>query len=509
MKQKFYIIALTALICALSGCVNVDSEVAPAPSRFWKAPKEAMPQRIIEPEQIKTEEILPENQSADSQKSAKSQTGKKDAPTVLTSAEKMENAQTLNLENLVDLALENNTQTRIYWFQAKSYAAKKGGAESSYYPQVSVSGQVYRSKIKPSLGYVVGSIPIGSYYETGYGPSAEINWMLYDFGKREAQVESAQKALLAANFDYNQTIQDVVLNVTVSYYKFYAACANVKSARLSLEEANTAYESAKARFDQSVGNKQDMLNALANAKNAEYVLEQSLSSVETARAILAQAIGIRVSSSFVVSEDAVIPTNSDTKQKIEELMAKALRSRQTLLAAYSKLDKAKSDVIVAERNFLPQIGAYGQYSYTDYTNDSRGQQVQYTGGFSLTWSIFEGFARKYALIDAKVAERAQAQSLKAAEIQIISDIWNYYHQYTSAVKQVSSTTAAVEANVEAYNATKIAYENGVSTITEFLNAQSRLATARQQKVSSEATLAISIAQLAHATGSLMSDSAGK
>ena len=49
---------------------------------------------------------------------------------------------------------------------------------------------------------------------------------------------------------------------------------------------------------------------------------------------------------------------------------------------------------------------------------------------------------------------------------------------------------------------KPAYENGVSNITEFLNAQSRLATARQQKVSAEASLSMSIAQLAHETGAL-------
>ena len=120
----------------------------------------------------------------------------------------------------------------------------------------------------------------------------------------------------------------------------------------------------------------------------------------------------------------------------------------------------------------------------------------------MSWSLFEGFAKKYDLISARVAKSAQAQQLKESEISIISDVWNYYHSYLSATKQVASTTAAVEANIEAYNATKTAYENGVSSITEFLNAQSRLAAARKQKVSAEATLSVSVANLAHAVGSL-------
>lgn len=385
----------------------------------------------------------------------------------LSAAEKFQAGRELALDDLVDLALENNTATRIYWFQAKSYAAQKGSAMAAYYPQVSVGAQVYRSKIRPSLGYGGSSIPIGTYYETGFGPSAEINWMLFDFGKREAQVESAQNALLAANFDYNQTIQDVVLNVAVAYYDFYSACGNVESAKLSLDEARTAYESAKARLDQSVGNKQDMLNALANAKNAEFVLEQARSSVETARANLAQVLGVRVGPNFVVSAEAVVPSSPETSKKIDELVAKAMRSRQTLLAAYARLAKSASDVKTAERDFLPQIGAFGQFSYTDYTDDSRGHQDTYTGGFSLSWSIFEGFARKYALLNARAAERAQAQQLKAAEIQIISDVWNYYHKYSSSVKQVASATAAARGERRGVHATKFATKTALAITPNF------------------------------------------
>ena len=224
--------------------------------------------------------------------------------------------------------------------------------------------------------------------------------------------------------------------------------------------------------------------------------------VETARAALAKTLGIRVSASFVVSTEIEIPTSVEATKKIEELTAKALRSRQDLFAEYAKLRQADSQIKEAERSFLPQISAFGQASYADYTQDGRRHQSAYTAGLSLSWSLFEGFAKKYNLISARAAKAAQAQQLKASEIAVISDVWNYYHSYLSATKQVDSTTAAVEANIEAYNATKTAYENGISSITELLNAQSRLASARKQKVSAEAALSISLANLAHSVGTL-------
>ena len=506
MKDKILILTLASLGAALGGCVNVDKSVSETPSVYWKAPKGAVPEQAVAPERIETEKIIDKEQY-DKQKAQKaddlnSQADGKWQPE--TAAEKLMAGQELDLADLVDIALENNTATRMYWFQSKAYAAAKGKAYSTYYPQISVGGQVYRNKTQSSSG-LSPSVPVGSYYETGYGPSAEINWLIYDFGKREAQVEVAKQALLAANFDYNQSIQDVVLNVNLAYYAFYSAVGMVKAAEISLEDAKTAYESAKARYDASVGNKPDMLNALAVAKSAEYEVENAKAQVETARANLANVLGVRVSENMKVAEKVNIPSAPDTSEKVSELVAKALRSRQNLLSSYAQLRKAEEQTEVARRDFLPQIGATGSANYIVYSRDDRQDSYQYQVGLTASWSLFEGFARKYELISSKAQERVAAQQLKAAEIQIISDIWDYYHTYLSSFKQIQSTQAAVEANQEAYDATKASYDNGVSSITDLLNAQSRLSQARQQFVLAESTLASSIARLAHATGALLAN----
>lgn len=191
---------------------------------------------MIQPEDIKTDKIASpedggEGGGSEGQKDAASAGAAQKSKIELSAAEKFQAGRELALDDLVDLALENNTATRIYWFQAKSYAAQKGSAMAAYYPQVSVGAQVYRSKIRPSLGYGGSSIPIGTYYETGFGPSAEINWISSISASAKRRWNPAQNALLAANFDYNQTIQDVVLNVAVAYYDFYSACGNVRGAR--------------------------------------------------------------------------------------------------------------------------------------------------------------------------------------------------------------------------------------------------------------------------------------
>ena len=464
--------------------MSVDGEVAKTPSRYWKAPKEAMPSEQIQPEQIKTSKIIRKEK-------------------ILPASDKMAAGTPLSLADIVDITLENNTSTRQYWYQAKVYAAQKGMQNAQYMPSVSVGAQVYRAKNRVT-GYGT-TPPVGSFWESGYGPTLQINWMLYDFGKREANVDVALENLRAANFDYNQSIQDAVLSVSVAYFNLYEAMGAIKASLADLRDARTAYESANAKMKQGVGNRQDMLIALANAKNAEFALEKNRAYEEQCRASLAAAMGIKVDSNLKISEDVKVPDSAESEKKIESLIAEALSERQSVLSAYASMRAAKRSADAAYDDYFPTISAVGTGQWTDYISSPYDGAPAYgfSGGIALTWNLFDGFVRQYELISANAKERAAAMKLKEAQIKIISDVWTYFYAYKSALKQVESARAAVEANEQACNAVKIGYDNGINSLVDLLTAQANLATARQQSVSASAYLAQSIVQLAHATGTMV------
>ncbi len=471
----------------LAGCMSqVDSEVAKSPTVYWKTPKEALPAKYIEAGQIKTDKIVGENK-------------------VKSASEKIANKEALSLPDLIDIALENNTQTRQYWFQAKIYAAQKGVVDSQYMPTLDLTFQAYREKTK-ALTYE-SSAAIGSFYDTGYGPTLELNWLLYDFGKREASSLAAKESLRAANFDYNQSIQDLVLSVNESYFSLYEAMGSVKASLADLQDAETAYTSSKEKFEQGVGNKQDMLRALANAKNALFNVEKDNAMVESARASLARVLGLEVSANIIISEDINIPVSEESKESVDTLMTESLKRREDILAAYARLRASEANTTAAEREYLPKLGftaglQWLDYAGSPYVNDP---YYNYSAGLVLSWNIFDGFNREYEIISKKAQERIEAQELKASMIEVISNVWTYYFAYQGAIKQVESSKAAMEAGEESYLATKTGYENGVNSLTDLLSAQSFLATARQQHVTANSNLAISIARLAHSTGVLFNE----
>ncbi len=471
------VLLATLLTAPFAGCVNVDKETANTPREYWKPPAQAQP---------KEELSLPAPQPAS--RGTQPDQGKLDLPT------------------LVDIALSNNPQTRQAWYSAKTAAATVGQVNSQYYPQITVGAGITRSKVR-GVAFNGGSNGAGTTYSTSYGPSAEINYLLWNWGKNYAQTEAARQALYAANYQYNQVIQDVILSTELAYFNFNAGLGFVDAATATLTDAQTNYKAADQKLTTGLGNKQDDLQALAQVKNAEFQLEQAQTQVETARSQLARALGISVNSNLDIVRDQTAVELPLVDKGVSDLMAEAMRQRPILMAAYANVQGARYDLDAARADRWPTLSAVSslQYGYASGGVTDGNPVNNYSVGVQVSWEIFTGFNKTYAIISAQEQERAAREALRSQELQVVSDVWNFFYSFKSAVRQVDSTTAQVTAQQEAYNAIQLGYNTGLNSYVDLITAQDNLATARQQKVQADANLGTAISNLAHATGSLPLD----
>ncbi len=190
--------------------------------------------------------------------------------------------------------------------------------------------------------------------ETTYGPSVEINYVLWNFGKREAQTEAARQALYAANYQFNQQIQDVVLATELAYFDFDAAEGFVAAAQATLDDANTSRKAASQRLSAGLGTKQEDLQASAQVSNAEYQLEVAQSQVETARAQLALSLGIPVTGNLNIERSQKLESSAKIDDDITNLMAIAMRQRPDLMAAYANVLESQHNVEAAKDDEKPR-----------------------------------------------------------------------------------------------------------------------------------------------------------
>jgi outer membrane protein TolC len=143
-----------------------------------------------------------------------------------------------DLPNLIDLAQQTNPETRAAWQATRAAAARLGIAEGAYLPTLGAIGMA-------SYAHLPDYDKMGPFL-VGTGvlePLLRLDWLLLDFGRRTADLDSAAQTLLAANLQFNRKQQSVIFAVQKAYFAFDAGRARVTARETALKAA-TAVEQA-------------------------------------------------------------------------------------------------------------------------------------------------------------------------------------------------------------------------------------------------------------------------
>src|SRR5258706_12686705 len=83
-------------------------------------------------------------------------------------------------------------------------------------------------------------------------------------------------------------------------------------------------------------------------------------------------------------------------------------------------------------------------------------------GLALTWSIFDGGARKRKLEIAKSEREAAKHNLDDSRDKTISQVWRYYSDTKLAIRRLEVAAALEEASEKSFQQTLEASQNGLS-----------------------------------------------
>ena len=127
--------------------------------------------------------------------------------------------------------------------------------------------------------------------------------------------------------------------------------------------------------------------------------------------------------------------------------------------------------------------------------------VSYNVGLTGNWILFEGFELRNNLRQARAARRQAQAELETLRIKAIGEVWDSYSDYVAAQRQYEFGIALAESSQEAYDAIIAAYDVGLATITELIDAEKDLASALATLVTTRATLLTSSASVSYFIGS--------
>ena len=401
----------------------------------------------------------------------------------------------ISLDIVLNVALKNNPRTRAAWAQANAAWADLGSRKSAYYPMLDVGGDFARSK--QSTGSFSTEVL------STYGPYAALNYVLYDFGRRKADSESAQAAFLASGFAHNAVLAEVALEVDEAYYAYLQSLALRDAASVNVKDTQESLNAAQERRKAGVATVADVLQAATAASYAKLALQQAEGQIQSLKGGLATAMGLPANIQVTVAELPDVKDIPDVQGDLERLVKQALAERPDLLSARAQSLKAAQDFKKADADLWPvfTLGATAN-KYYFYNMPGVNPVVNYSAVFGLDIPLFRGYDLTYKKLKAQADADAAAASSAALSNQIILQVWTSFYDLRTARQQLDTSRDLLASATESEKVALERYKAGVGTILDLLSAQSALSSARAQIVKSRADWYVSLARLAHDTGRL-------
>jgi outer membrane protein len=405
----------------------------------------------------------------------------------------LKSGQSLSLLTIVDIALRNNPETAAAWAQARSAAAAYESSKGSYYPQLDATA---------GTSYISGHSDNGtkSYNQRDTLASLGLNWLIFDFGGREAALDEAREALITADWSHNTVIQNIIFTVENAYYNYVTAKALLEAQQATYKEAETNLEASKDRHHAGVATIADVLQAKTALAQAKLALDSLEGQIQTTRGALATAMGLPANTPY----DIVIPKKEiplkETLKKVEDYLAQAEKKRPDLAAARAQVRQAGATLRKVKAQAYPSINGTADYGNTSLYKDN------YSGALLFSVPIFTGFSQRHNEEQARADEETAQARLNSLEQQVVLEVWTSYYNLKTAEQRVRTSEDLLKSATESYEVALGRYKAGVGSILDLLSAQSALESARAQRVQATADWYVSLAALARDTGTLTASS---
>ncbi|MDR0741329.1 MAG: TolC family protein [Rickettsiales bacterium] len=403
-------------------------------------------------------------------------------------------ADELSLQQVIDLGLCRNPQTSSEYLAAETARLNKNAGYANYLPNISASASATKSYRNKE-------------WEDGWstGASLSASYLIFDFGKRLAELNVLAANWRATGFDYDEAVQNYVYGVIGAYYAMLNANADVTTAESLKKVAQTAKDTADKKFKAGSVAKADVLKAETTLASRDLNLERAKNDRNIAKGALLSKLSFPANLEIQIADMPSDFGKAAENKSIDELIETAQRSRPDLLRATANKDAAWHRRNSSFLSNLPSISASGSLSWNDNPSDvynAGSDNVNGSIGIRASMPIFAGFANLYGLRAAEASyDRAKEQERYVQDSAEL-DIFTAYNNYKTAQNVLIQTDTLLQSAMESERVTAGMYKVGRATMLDWQQAQADLADAQKQNNAAKYDLFTKRAAVALAIGDI-------
>lgn len=384
-----------------------------------------------------------------------------------------------NLRQCIEYAIEHNINIKLQENNVKNQEVSLSTSKNSRLPNLQASAS-------ESVGFGRGLTSNNTYanrntQSTSFSLGSDVP--LYTGGQITNQIKQNKLNLQSALADLNKAKENVSMQVASSYLEAIYQKDLVKVAESQLELSRTQEHRIELLFKNGKVAETEWAEAKSHVASDELALTQQQNSAMLALLDLSQLLELPTPDDFDIQQPETYEPASVVLTMPDVIYAEALNIKPQIIAGKLNVQSAERGVRIAQAGHYPSVHfsagmGSNYYKTSGFKAESFGKQMDdnfnQSLGISLAVPIFNRFATRNAVRQARLQVAAQQLQLEDTQKTLYKEIQQAYYNAIAAQKQCLSSDAALTASQTAFNLMQKKYENGKATATEFQESKTAL-----------------------------------
>lgn len=425
-------------------------------------------------------------------------------------------ATTMTLEQALTYAEANSPQIKIAKQNLVAAQGKLEEAKANYLPtlEVGLTGMNLNSGSSPLEEHIISSLAsLDSSFATfiSHMPGAPdkmfnttitLKQPLYN-ANIYIGYETAKKAYLASELDYQQTRENLAFSVTNSYLAICKAKDSIKIAQDIVGVAEKNLHMTQSFFDAGINVKTDVLSTELKVENAK----QNLLTMENGYKMAISAFKLTIGYPQDKVLDIVNP-DSFKELTLPENPQPPYQNRFDWQKSGLTVEMAELGVKMAQAGYYPTAFASLQYSAKDSSNILPLSGGDTTVMVGLSWSFSLGGKNQAVIKQAEAGKASAIAGQDATQQAAIADVAQTQFAYIEAKNRTQIASLSLKLAQDNNTLAQKRYEAGVGTTLEVSNAQVDLESAEYNELTARYDLYIAELKFQKALGQYFRDKQG-
>jgi len=396
--------------------------------------------------------------------------------------------ETLSLQQAINLVLQQNPGVAIAAARIAQASFAVEESRAAFRPQINVDFGVSRAdapsaylfKTIDARGFVPGTDfnnpGAFSNWEAGLG----VGYNLYSGGGHQLAGEIAVLQQRAEELSLSSLHNRLTAMTIDLWFASLVAAEQQQIAQWSEQTVAAQLSETQILFEEGRVLRSDVLSLRVRFAEAQEMVIRSSNEVKRARYALASLLAVAEAQMPPLAFGETDLPSVQVPKDLSGALVTAFAQRPELEQLRVSIQQSEMQIKRVESASKPSIDLFGR-AWADNPNiDFAGSEANWSVGVAASWNVFDGGARNAnaARSKAQLAEVFARQRALLSEVR--QDVEFAFLAYGEASARLDVATGTVDFALESLSLVRAQYEEGVATITRYLEAEQMATLARQR-----------------------------